>query len=164
MNGHLAESMLRDGARERVGWHLENGFKYCPSFVPLARVMAIEFAQVAQGRRVCRVHAMREAVKLFGLSVSGIHFSHEASAHGSLNTCAQARVENGRVWNFSRLADAEFLQLLRSLFGLLREHAFLVEHRVEELDGSLTVASLRLVSAIFHARIERILALLHLAL
>src|SRR2546425_6745761 len=102
--------------------------------------MPIDLAEVTERSRVRWIHQVRLLVKLFRGEVTSVHLSHQTATHRSFDERALAGLEH-RSREYSRnVASAEFLQLLRGLLRLLREHAFLIDYRAINLDRGILVA------------------------
>src|ERR1051326_7826661 len=140
MNRHLAESVQRDCARNRISGHVENRIERLTGFVPLAGVMSINFAEVTQRRWIGGIHLVRSLVKTLSSNVVFGDLRTQALTHDGFNLRALHAIKNGRVGNTADFFNAEFLQLFRSVFRFLRKQAFFVGDRFQQRDGARVVS------------------------
>src|SRR6185369_7186027 len=161
MNRHLAESVKRDSSRDRIRRHVEDRVEGRSCFVPLARVMSINFTEVTKRSRVSWIHQMRLLVQPFGSYVFLSSLSDQTSAHHRFNSCAHDAIENWRRRDAADLVDTKLLQLLRGIFRFLWEQTLLFGDGLEQSDRAVVVAGLNLLLRTLQTRVERRLALFH---
>src|SRR5512138_1070483 len=93
-----------------ISWHIKKLVEHHFGFVPIAKVVPVEFAQVSKRSRICRVHSMSLQVQPFGSHIVLTHLSDQTVSHDLLNTCTLPRTENWSVrWITTNLFNTQFL-------------------------------------------------------
>jgi len=144
---HLAEAVQRHRAGERIGVHRQDLLEGLVCLPPVADVVAVQLAQVAQRDRIARIGPSRFVVILLRVGEVQLVFSREALGEGGqdrlLGRRAPVRFRKSETF-LVRHGLAELLELLGGfLRGLLGEAALLPDLGIEG-DGAVLVPMVRL--------------------
>src|SRR5207253_8112344 len=139
----------------------KNRFEGGPSFLPIADVVTIVFAEVTQRGWIRRVHQVRLSVQLVGCDIAPVHFSYQAAPYRSFDQRTLSRLKHRRRRDACNLSDAELLQFLGCIFRLLWEKTFLIEDGLINLDCAILVAGLYFPQGFIHLFGDAALTLLH---
>ncbi len=109
MNRHLAQSVQRDGTRDRVRGHIEYRVESFSCFVPLAGVMSINFTEVTQRRRIGWIHPVSSLVETLSGDIVFSDLRAQALTHDSFNLRTLHAIQDWRLGNAADFVNAEFL-------------------------------------------------------